>query len=137
MQVQITTPTSVRFTDVPDPDRQELPETVEARITTTRPAEHAAMTQQILPYLVAAVEEASKPLWIVVYHHRHGTDVWPVYQEEEPDEVQRIKLISQYTTYEGPLPEEMQDEDYDPDDDEWTEAVGPWRFDPHSPGKRG
>jgi len=53
--------------------------------------------------------------WIVKYHHRHGTDVWPLFQDKRPSQSEMIKGLP----------------DWEPDQGEWLEAVGesekePW-----------
>lgn len=49
--------------------------------------------------------------WIVAYHHRHGTDVWPVWSNAEPDlEAQAAEL-----------------DEFEPDRDEYLEATGPFQ----------
>ena len=47
---------------------------------------------------------------IIVYHHRHGEDAWPVFTTSPPDlDVEAAKL-----------------EDWEPDREEWLESHGPF-----------
>ena len=55
---------------------------------------------------------AATTFWIIMYHHRHGTDTWPVLTTEAPLEADVIAGISEW---EG-----------DVLGDEWIEIVGPW-----------
>jgi len=48
------------------------------------------------------------------YHHRHGTDAWPVFQPKKPTEKQIIKTLEDW---EG-----------DEREDEWLEIRGPWEI---------
>lgn len=57
-------------------------------------------------------------LWIVTYHHRHGTDVWPV-PDKEPDLVEVKKKLIEGGTAE---------EDYFKNGDEWLETTGPFEL---------
>jgi hypothetical protein len=65
-------------------------------------------------------------LWITQHHHRHGVDVYPCFQDNEPDEASIIQRIAEAgSLYEGPgssVPEDDQDE-Y-----EWIECTGPWEI---------
>jgi len=52
-------------------------------------------------------------LWIVMFHHRHGESLFPVFQKEEPSEEQMIELAKE--------------DNYEPDrEDEWLECIGPF-----------
>lgn len=54
-------------------------------------------------------------LWIVMFHHRHGESLFPVFQKEEPSEELMIACARQ--------------DAYDPDEnreDEWLECIGPF-----------
>lgn len=54
----------------------------------------------------------SSQLWIVVYSHRHGTDVWPLYQAEMPAEEDIIEKLEEDGTWDG--------------EDEYVEIRGPF-----------
>ena len=49
--------------------------------------------------------------WIILYHHRHGTDTWPVFSERKPTEKQIIESLEDW---EGEVK------------NEWIEIVGPF-----------
>ena len=49
-------------------------------------------------------------VWIVLYHHRHGVDAWPVFQATVPDEDEIIEGL----------------DEYEPDREEYVEIVGPF-----------
>jgi hypothetical protein len=64
-----------------------------------------------------------KQLWIGIYHHRHGVDVCPYFQEEPLTEEQIIEVLGD--EYEGPggkTPEE------DVREEEYVEVAGPWEI---------
>jgi len=50
-------------------------------------------------------------LWIIIHHHGHGQDVYPITQSKEPSTEQQ----------------ELACDDFDPDKNEHTEVRGPWR----------
>lgn len=134
---------TLHCTGIEHPEDPDLPNELKVTVAYQGPTsvkDGIVLDRFVVPYITAAVNEASKPLWIVVYHHRHGTDVYPFFQEEEPSQTQMIQFLDKITTYEGDRPEDCQPEgwdyDNDVDEDESVEAVGPWHFDPHSPGKR-
>ena len=52
----------------------------------------------------------TKQLWIVQYHHRHGTDTWPVYSAEAPDLEAEADAL----------------DDFEEDRDEYLELSGPF-----------
>ena len=53
-----------------------------------------------------------KTFWIVMYHHRHGVDVWPCFTIDAPTQEQMI---------------EQTEEQFEPDrEDEYLEAAGPF-----------
>ena len=52
-------------------------------------------------------------LWVVMFYHRHGESLFPVFQKEEPSEEQMIELAKE--------------DNYEPDrEDEWLECYGPF-----------
>ncbi len=50
--------------------------------------------------------------WIITYHHRHGVDVWPVWQDDEPD----LDVVAAAM------------EEWEPDREEWLDHTGPFPF---------
>lgn len=53
--------------------------------------------------------------WVVIYHHRHGVDAWPVFRKKrKPTEKQIIKTLADW---EG-----------DTREDEWLEIRGPFEI---------
>lgn len=48
--------------------------------------------------------------YIIVYHHSHGCDVWPVWQAQEPD----LDVIADGL------------DDWEPDREEYLESFGPF-----------
>ncbi len=63
-------------------------------------------------------------LWIALYHHRHGVDAMPNFQDEEPQYAQVIKDIDDSgADYEGPGGRHPENEQRD---DEWIEVHGAW-----------
>lgn len=49
--------------------------------------------------------------WIVMYHHRHGSDAWPVFSDTEPNLEEQASEL----------------DDWEPDRDEWLEVFGPFK----------
>ena len=49
-------------------------------------------------------------LWIVQYHHRHGTDAWPIAAVKPPSQSDIIRGL----------------DDWEPDKSEWLEVLGPF-----------
>lgn len=60
-------------------------------------------------------------LWIILYDHRHGNDVWPMFQDEEPTVEQMTADLSCWEG-EGSCPEHPERER----EDEWISATGPF-----------
>ena len=52
-------------------------------------------------------------LYIVVHHHCHGTDVFPIWSETYPGENEAIEAINKVSTFE-------------PSDVEWFDIAGPF-----------
>ena len=51
-----------------------------------------------------------KTIWIVLYHHRHGTDAWPYVSVAAPD----LEVVASDL------------DDWEPDRDEYLETFGPF-----------
>ena len=56
------------------------------------------------------MKETKMTFWIITYHHRHGVDVWPVWQDKAPD----LDLIANTL------------EDWEPNREEWLDHAGPF-----------
>jgi hypothetical protein len=50
--------------------------------------------------------------WVIIYHHRFGTDAWPVFSARRPTAKSVIKTLG----------------DWEERDDEWIEIRGPWEL---------
>jgi hypothetical protein len=73
----------------------------------------------------------SDTFWIVLYTHRHGTDVGLMWQEAEPTEEEMIATLDGAWEGQDPLHPE---EDYR--DDERVEAYGPYHVERQAPEGR-
>jgi len=51
-------------------------------------------------------------IWIIIYTHRHGNDVWPVCQKESPDWNEEVAKL----------------DDWEPEREEWLEIFGPFEI---------
>ena len=60
-------------------------------------------------------------VWVVIYHHKHGVDAWPIAMNKEPTEDEVIKILRKEGSWE--------DED-DDREDTYVEVRGPWKMGP-------
>lgn len=56
----------------------------------------------------------AQSFYIVVYHHRHGEDAWPVFSDKSPDLDNEADSL----------------DDFEPDRNEWLESHGPFTCPP-------
>jgi len=59
--------------------------------------------------------------WVIVYHHRFGTDAWPLFQARRPTKRRVLRDMPDWEGEGSPRNRE----------DEWYEILGPWEV----PGK--
>jgi hypothetical protein len=72
---------------------------------------------QVIPYKVTEQPTPSGSIWVVIFHHKHGIDSWPVVEEPSVEAV--ISDLREQGEW---------DEEDDEREDTYIELRGPWRF---------